>query len=270
MTETKKTLAILKARWPEVFLIVGFSTLGHGTSRLIMSSDSDSTLKDILGCSSVFFLFSLMIISMILEYGFLRTVHLEGPKKHTPEDLLKTGKHFFWRMVGASLIIGILFFILVGIFFLLLFLLNFTSIKTGFFESAKSNPQLHNLSIVFARSILIKLSLFIAAIIIVLDCRVFESFNFLKKFKLSESKELVVLYFLSMALLFVWVLLKIPYNPETILQYSLRIGVNVIHHVLSLIIAVMAVRFVGSLNLVYDKSMKDSNSEDSIETLKED
>jgi hypothetical protein len=115
-----------------------------------------------------------------------------------------------------------------------------------------------------------KLSLFIPALIITLDCRISESFKYLKKCKLSESKELVALYILSLALPFVWLLLKISYFPETTLQHTLRVGISIIHQVLSLIIAVMAVRFVGSLDLVYDSGIKYTNSEDLIEIPEED
>jgi len=261
MTETKKTLSILKARWPEVFLIVGFCTLGHGTSRLLMSLDSDSKLIKTFGCSSLFFFFSLYVISLILNLGFLRTVHMEGPKKHTPTDLLKTGKHFFWRMVGFSLIYGILNFILNRII-LLTIIKNFTSIDAGLRKLAISNPLLYTLNISLSTLILIKIMLFIPSLIIVLDCRVFKSFDFLKKCKLSESKELVVLYFISIALPFVWVLLKIPYKPETISQYILRIGNDIIQQVIWFIIAVTAVRFVSSLDLGCDGGMKDLSSED--------
>jgi hypothetical protein len=197
---------------------------------------------------------------MILNFGFLRTVHLEGSKKHAPTDLLKTGKHFFWRIVGFSIIYGILYFILKTIIFVIL--KNITSIDTGFWELAKSNPVLFTLNISLTMIILIKLSLFIPAIIIVLDCRVSDTLDFLNKCRLSDSKELVVLYFVSIALLFVWVLLKISYFPETILQHILKTGTNIIHQVIGLIIAVTAVRFVGSLNLVYDRDTKDLNSED--------
>lgn len=268
MTETKKTLAILKARWSEVFLIIGFCTLGNWTTRTLMSLDSDSTLMKSLGCFSVLFFFGLTIISFILAYGFLRTVHLEDSKKHTPTDLLKTGKHFFWRMFGAGLILGILYLILNQI--IVLIIKNFTSIDAGLWKLATSDPLLYTLNIFLSKLILIKLFLLMPAIIIVLDCRVSDTLDFLKKCRLSDSKELVVLYFISIVLPFVWVLLKIPYKPETTSQYILRIGNHIIQQFIWFIIAVTAVRFVGSLNLVYDRDMKDSNSGDLFETPRED
>jgi hypothetical protein len=263
MTETKKTLAILRIRWPEVFLIIGLYTLADISVLFFMVENPG--LANIL---TILFALGVGIISMLLNFGFLRTVHLEGSRKHTPGELLKTGERFFWRMVGAGIIYMILYFILVRIIFLIIKYL--TSANTGFREIAKSNPLLYNLCIIAAMLILIKVILFIPALIIVLDCRIFESLKFLRECKLSESKELVALYLLSMVMLFPRIFLKIPNMPEKILQYTLRIGIDVIQQVIWFIIAVSAVRFVSSLNLVYDSDMKDSNSEDLLKNHTED
>lgn len=235
---------------------------------MLRSLDSDSTSIETLGCFSMLFFFSLTIISFLLNYGFLRTVHLEGSQKHTPKDLVKTGKRFFWRMFGTSLILGILYFILNRI--ILLIIKNFTPIDTGLWKLAESNPLLFTLNISLSLLILMKLSLLMPALIIVLDCRVSDTLDLLKECKLSESKELVLLYFIGIGLPFVLVLLKIPYKPETISQYILRIGNGIILQIIWLIAAVSAVRFVGSLNLVYDNSRKDLDSEDLVEDKTED
>ena len=110
--------------------------------------------------------------------------------------------------------------------------------------------------------ILVKVVLFIPALILVLDCGVFESFKFLRKCKLLDSRELVALFCLRVVLPFLWVFLRISYNPETTSQYILRTVPTVIGYVLWLTIAVTAVRFVGSLDLVYDNDLSVSKSED--------
>lgn len=250
MTEIQKTIAILRARGPEVILIVGLYTLVD-ISYSLFGFETPS-LANIL---SIFFVLSLAVISMILNFGFLRTVHLEGPKQQTPSDLLKTGKGFFWRMVGFGFTYIVIYIPLTWILFSII--KYFTSTNAGFFETAKSNPCLYQLCSSATMLILIKVILFIPALILVHDCRVFKSFKFLGKFKLLDSKGLVALYCLSMVMPLLWVLLKIPTNPETISQYIIRTGTNVIHQVLWLIVAVTAVRFVSSLNLVYDSGAKD-------------
>ncbi len=256
MTEIKKTLQILKARWPEVTLIVGLYALAVLSNSLFRFTRHDLTKISALLCMP--FLLSLMVVSTILNYGFLRTVYLEGQKRQTPMALLKKGKHFFWRMVGFSLICVVPYLILVWLVFLII--KYFTSIETGFFETAKVAPWLYQLCFVAPMLILIKLVLFVPALIFVLDCRVFESFKFLRKCKLLDSKELVALFCLRMVLPFLWVFLQVPYNPETSSQYILRSVPTVIVCVLGLIIAVTAVRFVASLDLVYDDHRDSLNS----------
>ncbi len=267
MTETKKTLVILRDRWPEVFLIIGLFTLGDISQSLFNFGEPDLTSTK-LALLSMFFFVSLTVISTLLNFGFLRTVHLEGPKKQTPKDLIKTGSHFFWRMVGFGIFYGIIFIIIVTIIFLIF--KNLTSIETGFWESSNTNSLLYSLCLATTMLILIKIPLFVPAIIIVLDCRVFDGFRFLRKCTLSESKELVTLYLLGAAMLILKALLKIPNYPETISQYISRIGTTVIEHFLWLIIAITAVRFVSSLNLVYDIDKKELNSEDLLKNPTED
>ena len=115
MIETQKTLAILKARWPEVTLIVGLYALVELSYGLFNFAEPDVT--KIFFLPSILFILSLTIVSMILSYGFLRTIHLEGPKEQTPMHLLKTGKHFFWRMVLFGFVYAGLYFILTVLIF---------------------------------------------------------------------------------------------------------------------------------------------------------
>lgn len=266
MTETQKTLAILRARWPEVTLIIGLYTLVELSHSLFGFTEPDVTKT--LFLPSILFILSLAVVSMILSYGFLRTIHLEGPKEQTPIDLLKTGKHFFWRMAGFGFIyIGLYFILIRLIFFIIKY---FTSTNTDFIESAKSAPWLYQLCSTAAMLIMIKVMLFIPALIIVLDCRVFDSFKLLSKFKLLKSKELVALFCLGTVMPLLWLLLKIPENPETILQYIITIGTIVTGQVIGLVVAVTAVRFISSLDLEYDGGITDSNSEDLLKYPTED
>lgn len=268
MSETQKTLSILKARRPEVTLIVGLYTLVELSHSLFGFTEPDVDVTKTMFLPSILFILSLAVVSMILSYGFLRTVYLEGPKEQTPMDLLKTGKHFFWRMFGFNFIYAGLYFILTVLIFSIT--KYFTSINTGFIESAKSTPWLHQLCSTAAMLITIKVYLFIPALILVLDCRVINSFKLLSKFKLFKSKELVALFCLSTMIHLLWLLLKIPENPETVSQYIIKIGTIVTGQVLGLIVTVTAVRFVSSLDLEYDGRITDSNSEDLLKYPTED
>lgn len=256
MTETQKTLAILRIRLPEVALIVGLFTLVELSHSLFGFTEPDVDITKTSFLPSILFILSLAVVSMILSYGFLRTVYLEGPKEQTPMYLLKTGKHFFWRMFGFNFFYAGLYFILTMLIFSIT--KYFTSINTGFIESAKSAPLLYQLCSTTAMLIMMKVYLFIPALIVVLDCRVVNSFKLLSKFKLFKSKELVALFCLSMVIHLLWLLLKIPENPETISQYIITIVTIVIGQVLGLTVTVAAVRFVSSLDLGYDGRITDS------------
>lgn len=173
--------------------------------------------------------------------------------------LLKKGRYFFWRMVKFGLICIPVFFILAWLTFLVIKL--FTTIETGFWETAKVAPLVYQLCFTTATLILIKPLLFIPALIIVLDCRVFESFKFFKQFKLSDAKELVTLFCVQAASTLLWIFLPKLGEAKTILQYTLGIIPSIIPHFIGLIVAVMAVRFVASLDLVYDEQINPSDSQ---------
>ncbi len=268
MNEIQKTFAILRARWPEVTLIIGLYTLVELSHSMFGFTEPDVDVTKTMFLPSILFILSLTVVAMILSYGFLRTVYLEGPKEQTPMDLLKTGKHFFWRMVGFGFIFASLYFIVMGLIFSIA--KYFTSTNTGFIESATSTPWLYQLCSTATMLIMMKVSLFIPALILVLDCRVVNSFKLLSKFELFKSKELVALFCLSTVIHLLWLLLKIPENPETISQYIIKIGTIVTGQVLGLTVTVTAVRFVSSLDLGYDGRITDSNSEDLFEYPTED
>ncbi len=261
MTETKKTLSILKARWPEVVLIIGLGILSLFVNKLILIVQPKVTPMQVL--IDLGYLLLVWLILIMLTVGFQRTVYLEGDQRQSPIVLLRVGKHFFWRIVGLGLLFLITCFILAWLIFLII--KYFTPIDTGFLETAKVTPWLYQLCFIAPRLILIKVVLFIPALIIVLDCRVFKSFKFLKLCKLLEAKELLVLFVVSMGLTFLWTLLPKLNDIEIPLEYIFTIVLSISGHFIGLMISVMAVRFVASLDLVYDNGQSSSNSEKFVE-----
>ena len=260
MTEIKKTLAILKTRWPEVTLIIGLNILSllsnyiFGTGKLNLTTSS-SLLP--FGVNMVF-----IVVLLILGLGFLRTFYLEGQKQQPPLVLLRTGKHFFWRMFGLGLLFMIVYLVLAGLIFLIV--KQFTSIDTSF---SQVTPWIRHLCFAASVLILIKPVLLIPALIIVLDCKAFKSFKLLKQCKILNAKELVVLFFVSMAATFLWAFLPPPQSTITISQYILIVCLAVVGNFVSLMVAVMAVRFVASLHLVYDDRSRSLDSQDLLKPL---
>jgi hypothetical protein len=158
MTEIKKTLAILKARWPEVVLIIGVSLLTIISSRLIakLGPKSIRTINLIVPLLSVLFL----LIQALLRCGFLRTIYLEYSKRQSPLVLLRTGMHFLWRM-----------FVLFLIYSLPFMLVSSRSVCKYISFGKPTSPHaffwFSTLYPVFVNLVLIKLILLIPALIIV-------------------------------------------------------------------------------------------------------
>jgi hypothetical protein len=257
MTEIKKTLQIIKTRWPEVILIIGLTTLLPFLSKLLTKLKHNSALN-LIALASCFSL-ALMVITAVLRLGFLRTVHLEGQKRQPFPVLLRTGIHFLWRMI----VLGALY----GIPLLTLMLLSTrlvakrtTSGEIDILHNIFLIPQLLILAI---NIILMKLILLIPALVIVLDCRAFESFKFLKSCRLRNAKGLIVLFCFKMAFPYLWMFLQRLHGATT--QWLIfRIVTSATTCFIGLIIAVMAVRFVASLHLVYDNQPSSLDFEDSL------
>lgn len=266
MTEIRKTLAILKVRWPEVALIIGIYLLAILSNRLL----AEVRLKSIRTINLIipFVSLLLLLIRTLLRCGFLRTIYLEGPKRQSPLVLLLIGMHFLWRMFVLSLIYSLPF---------ILSFLIFSNLIHRYISSDKLTFShivfwFNTLYSVFVNLVLIKLILLIPALIIVLDCGVFDGFKSIRQYKLSKAKELVILYCVNIAIgIFVSILLLYCQGAScrttccsaiTTSQYILRIMSSTVANFISLMIAVMAVRFVASVNLAHDGSLASLDFED--------
>jgi len=255
MTEIKKTLEILKARWPEVILIIGLTVLLPFLSKLLTKLKYDSAMS--LTVLATYFSLALRLITIVLRFGFLRTVYLEGRKRQSIAVLLRTGIHFLWRMI----VLGLLYFIP---------LLTLTLLRTRLVGKPTVPGEtdiLHNifLLVLVINIILMKFILLLPALVIVLDCRAFESFKFLKRCRLRDAGQLIALFCFQIALGFFLMFSRTLYGTTTTPQLIFRIVTSITTCFIGLIIAVMAVRFVASLDLVYDSNPSSSNSsEDSL------
>ncbi len=166
--------------------------------------------------------------------------------------------HFLWRMFALFLIYMLSFMLLFWIF---------SRLAHRYIGSGASHAVFwfNVLYPVFVNSILIKLMLLLPALIIVLDCTIFDSFKLFRRYKLSNAKELVFLYFaniaigLSRSILSFYFLDTTHYGTTVLSQYISRTIFFLITSFINLMIAIMAVRFVASQNLVYDvKLVEDS------------
>ncbi len=250
MTETKKTLQLLNARYQEVALIVGLNVLSVLALKMFQTAES----PPISIHSFLFLVFVAVaaIVSNILNYGFQRTAFLEGEKNQMPSTLLKTGATFFWRMLKFGLCLIPLY--------LLLIWLAFTITKkimpphTSLAKIADDFPLIYHLCFALPTLILFKPLALMPAVIIVLNWGVLKSWKSLKCCKILKAKELVVGFCLLISLGFLWIFLRIPDEPVTVTQHLLAVIPPIVTNCVSLGVAIIAIRFVASQNLVYDDS----------------
>ncbi|MCK5581206.1 MAG: hypothetical protein KAJ18_08025 [Candidatus Omnitrophica bacterium] len=234
MDEIKQTLAILKSRWPEVGLIVGLSFL----SRLVMSTVRiyPTNIRTVMQFVSI----GLLLFSLIVSLGFLRTVYLEPNERRSLADLVRTGKHFFWRFF----ILGALAGLATMLFSIWLLRMTGTA-DTVFFNI--SGPFMHLL--------LAKLILLLPAIIIVTDCSIPKSFNLMWKIKLlqAKAKPLLVFFLIVRIALPILLALLIPGFWRAAVSITWITPIYLLYltflYFTNLMISVMAIRFVSFLEM---------------------
>ena len=239
MEETKKSIAILKARYPEFCLIVGLNVLSVVSMNMLRGRDDPEDFARSMPL--MIFLLAVAILSTILNFGFQRTLYLHGPQHQSPMTLLKTGKDFFWRMFILGILIGSFYFAIAWLTHRIV--IGFTALDMSW---------LYPFCFTVASLILIKPILLFGVLIIVLDCRVGQAFTALKHCKLSMHKELIVMYCLFRSLGFLWILIGSNAQTLSVGQIVLDCIQAIVTQTTNMIVIVMAIRFVASLKLVYN------------------
>jgi len=245
MSEIRNTLSVFKARCPEVILLIGLRILALLSSVQVQVPETARESKE--GLPFVIFSVSVTVIATILMFGFLRTVYLEGKRQCEPIVLLITGRRFFLRLLVFSLLLAVVF--------IPLFVVTFLSLEMFVFANpdfVNRSIWIHELSMVLPMIVLLKPVLLIPALIIVLDCGLIQSLNLLKICVISRENELLGLYILQILLPLIWLFFNVPFEPKTIPEYVLLIASSGFGYLVSLMIAVIAVRYVATVDLVYD------------------
>ena len=185
MNYCKKTLNIIKNRWPELILIVGLAAI-----MMLLIQRTQAKAPENISSTDFLQLFVAVIFSvffMILKFGFLRTLIFAPDQPALPMDLLRLGKPFFWRM----------FFL--GFILFIPFILMYTVISSVLPAdlSSQSAYAASFLVALLVSAVMVKLIIFLPAIIIVADTRILESFKYLKYIKLTSAKILLLIFVLQ-------------------------------------------------------------------------
>jgi hypothetical protein len=255
MTEIRKTLEILKARWPEVLFIIALEVLPQP---IYMTQIIFHPIGNLLHILITLVYISFTIIIFMLIFGFQRTVYTENQKRQSPLVLLREGKHFVLRLVGLGLIYTLA---LACLQMLVFWTINHTA--PDFMDTRWGISLLYRLPSTSVSLILMKQILLIFPLIIVLDCDIFTSFKILGRCRLRDARELVILFLISLGLPFLWELLP-PQHGATISYYFLTVLHIIVWRFIALMMAVMAIRFVAAQNLIYDNGSKPLDSQGSL------
>jgi hypothetical protein len=254
MTEIRKTLEILKARWPEVLFIIALEVLPQP---IYMTQIIFHPIGNLLRILITLVYISFTIIIFMLIIGFQRTVYTENQKRQSPLVLLREGKHFVLPLVGLGIIYSLALALLQILVFWTIRHVAFTN--TDFIDTAWA-IRLYSTSL---NLILMKPILLIFPLIIVLDCSILQSFKILGRCRLRDARELVILFLISLGLPFLWELLP-PQHGATISYYFLTVLHIIVWRFIALMMAVMAIRFVAAQNLIYDNGSKPLDSQGSL------
>ncbi len=231
MDEIKETLAILKTRWHEVSLLIGLWFL-HRLITLTLRIYPD--IRTLVQFVSI----SLSVFILIVSIGFLRTVYLQQDERQSLADLVRTGKHFFWRF----LILGVLGGSAMMLFY---WLLKITG-TSGVVSIHITTPLM--------KLLLAKLILLLPAIIVT-DCSIPKSFNLMWEIKLLQAKAKPLLIFFLIVNIVLPTLLMLLFSnifrAHSSINWSdaIRTFYHVASNILALMVSVMAIRFVASLEI---------------------
>jgi hypothetical protein len=243
---------IIKKNWPAVVLFIALILTPHGLQRIIPNIRSRSGAI-IFTYVRIILAFGILSVRMIILAGFLRTAHLYGHRKQRITQLLRTGIHFFLRL---------LLFVMMYVAAQLALHLVFIRLSNAQFVTSDLREYIlltHFLSVIILTFALMKFLLLVPALIIVRDCTLLDGIKSIKKYKLFGARRLVPLF----AAYILCSYLLGPLLPfEGISGVFIRhYAGNIIKDLLLITTGLSAVEFVGGLGMQADNGTEGENFE---------
>jgi len=176
---------IFKLRRPEITLVVVFQAglmvlLDQIMLRSGMDPSRPATMPDwtmfVLGMGCMI----LAIVWQMLYLGFLRTAATDGAKPQEPSTLLRTGRPYFWRILGVQILLGLAVWVVSGVLAILIVA------ATGYKQAESFPPWLMTLMMTGAVALLVKPLFLIPSFMLVLDYKAVEAFAMVRQVHLSN------------------------------------------------------------------------------------
>lgn len=261
-------IEIIKRRWPEVTLVILFHTgliaIFDRVMTIAAPVENSAGVPDPghLPVGLDFILIAgtmaLAIVWQLLYLGFLATSFIDPTEPREPMELLKTGKRFFWRMLRFQMVFGSACMIIA--FFITGFLFKAAHVDGTTTDIPLWIPSLSSFAAFVA---MIKPLVLIPAIMIVRDKMVSETFMSLGQFRLTQTFELLKLFFGCFAVIFLLSFVHSLTTPETLKHYAMTCVYGVSSSFLVLLTSMAAVKFVAQrTNLPTEGDLMPADIED--------
>ncbi|MBE0536732.1 MAG: hypothetical protein IH624_13780 [Phycisphaerae bacterium] len=241
-----KVLDILKTRWAEVLLLVGFQTgVLFLLEQIMAMSDRQREGTPVQMPEHVAFLLGLgtmafIIVWQMLYLGFLRTAYVDGCERWEPQQLLRIGRYYFWRVVRFQLLLVIVYSILSMIA---------VSIVNSIIKPAAPEdvPVWATMLALFAVSmVLIKPAALSLPIMVAHDVLAFQSIAALRHYRLLEQWAIPVLYAAVLIFSAAVSTADAAFTPAGTLHYAMMAFHNVVLSVMLLAVHLAALRLIKS------------------------
>ncbi|MBC8378165.1 MAG: hypothetical protein H8E62_03235 [Planctomycetes bacterium] len=236
-----KAIEIVKARWPEVALVVVLqAALMLFSDELVLMAEATETSNAQLPFWPSFLLgVGTMVTATIwqmLYLGFMKTSAIEGTHPQQPLDLLRLGRPYFWK---------IMFFQLMFVFFLMLLSMIMAVTLGGIIwktdDITKIPEWFSQVCAMAAVALMIKPILLVPARIVVYDNSVAEAFMAMRQYRMGQIGSLFKVLAGGLGVVLVFMLLVELATKKTALYYILSGMHHLSFSMLFLVLALMAV-----------------------------
>ena len=243
-------IEIVKKRFPEVALIVGFQVglllLTDQVTSVMLPAQSQTEASHMgtlpMGMDFILGLGIMIcfIVWQLLFWGFLRTAFASGAAQQEPKTLLVIGRAFFWRMFRFQIVFGIAYLMITSFVFSLIISAMYKNVPIADLP-AWIAPLVSSIGTI----ILLKPILLCPAIMIVFGCMVKDSFSKLKNFKPMSDPRLLKLFIAFIVTLFVFSMVETLTKAGSIGHHLILAIQGIITSTLWLMISLYTIAFVA-------------------------
>jgi hypothetical protein len=241
---------ILKKRWPEMLLIIGFMAIGMflierlvATNPTSFQSPQTSAVSSMTQTTSFLYPMIAMVfcvLSLTLHLGFLATLNLNYDTPHDPTILIRIGRFFFWRVIRFHLLFALVFIPAAILFY--------SSMKFFLFRDT-SMENIPPWAFLACRTVtvtaLAKPFLLIPPIMICKNIMVLKATAIMPDYKIAYAKPLVAVFIAGTCVIAAITILHMQMDPKTIL-FDIVIAIkSIIFGIFHLLIGIIGIWFIS-------------------------